>query len=60
MVLLEIPAAMVTPVSFNNIAYIRIGSATPKLTDYPQRYQQLIERLQPYRWESGIARQCQW
>ena len=58
--LLEIPAAMVTPVSFNNIAYIRIGSATPKLTDYPQRYQHLIERLQPYRWESGIARQCQW
>lgn len=56
-VLLEIPAAMGAPVSFNNIAYIRIGSATPKLTDYPQRYQQLIERLQPYRWESGIARQ---
>jgi ATP-dependent DNA helicase RecG len=57
LVLLEIPAAMGAPVAFNNIAYIRIGSATPKLTDYPQRYQQLIERLQPYRWESGIARQ---
>jgi ATP-dependent DNA helicase RecG len=56
-VLLEIPAAMGAPVAFNNIAYIRVGSATPKLTDYPQRYQQLIERLQPYRWESGIARQ---
>ena len=55
-VLLEIPAAMGAPVSFNNIAYVRIGSATPKLTDYPARYQQLIERLQPYRWESGIAR----
>lgn len=56
-VLLEIPAATGTPVAFNNIAYIRIGSATPKLTDYPQRYQQLIERMQPYRWEQGIARQ---
>ena len=56
-VLLEIPAAMGAPVTFNNIAYMRIGSTTPKLTDYPQRYQQLIERLQPYRWESGIARQ---
>ena len=55
-VLLEIPAAMGAPVCFNNIAYIRIGSATPKLTDHPQRYQQLIERLQPYRWESGVAR----
>src|SRR6267154_986222 len=56
-VLLEIPAATGSPVSFNNIPYIRIGSATPKLTDYPERYQQLLERMQPYRWEQGIARQ---
>lgn len=56
-VLLEIPAATGAPVAFNNIAYIRIGSATPKLTDYPERYQQLLERLLPYRWEQGIARQ---
>lgn len=56
-VFLEIPAATGAPVAFNNIAYIRIGSATPKLADYPQRYQQLIERMQPYRWEQGIARQ---
>jgi predicted HTH transcriptional regulator len=44
-------------VAFNSVAYIRIGNTTPKLTDYPQRYQQLIERLQPYRWEQGVARQ---
>lgn len=56
-VLLEIPAATGAPVAFNGVAYIRIGSATPKLTDYPQRYEQLIERLQPFRWEQGIARQ---
>jgi predicted HTH transcriptional regulator len=56
-VLLEIPAATGAPVAFNSMAYIRIGSATPKLTDYPERYQQLIERMQPYRWEQGIARQ---
>lgn len=56
-VLLEIPAATGAPVAFNSLAYIRIGSATPKLTDYPERYQLLIERLQPYRWEQGIARQ---
>ncbi|AHX61986.1 MULTISPECIES: ATP-binding protein [Aeromonas] len=56
-VLLEIPAATGTPVSFHGTPYIRIGSATPKLTDYPERYQQLIERMQPYRWEQGIARQ---
>lgn len=56
-VLLEIPAAPGSPVAFNGVPYIRIGSTTPKLTDYPERYQQLIERLQPYRWEQGIARQ---
>lgn len=56
-VLLEIPAATGAPVAFSSIAYIRIGSATPKLTDYPERYQLLIERLQPYRWEHGMA--CQ-
>lgn len=56
-VLLEIPAATGAPVCFNEIPYIRIGSATPKLTDYPERYQQLIERMLPYRWEQGIARQ---
>lgn len=57
MVLLEIPAATGAPVAFNGVPYIRIGSATPKLTDYPERYQRLIERLQPYRWEQGVARQ---
>lgn len=56
-VLLEIPAATGAPVAFNGVAYIRIGSATPKLTDFPQRYEQLIERLRPFRWEQGIARQ---
>lgn len=56
-VLLEIPAATGAPVAFNGVQYVRIGSATPKLTDYPDRYQQLIERLQPYRWEQGVARQ---
>lgn len=56
-VLLEIPAATSTPISFNSMSYIRIGSATPKLTDHPERYQQLIERMQPYRWEQSIARQ---
>lgn len=56
-VLLEIPAATGAPVAFNGVQYVRIGSATPRLTEYPDRYQQLIERLQPYRWEQGIARQ---
>jgi len=56
-VMLEIPAATGSPVAFNGVPYVRIGSATPRLTDYPERYQRLIERLQPYRWEQGVARQ---
>jgi len=56
LVLLEIPAAPGAPVCFQNIPFIRIGSATPKLTDYPDRFQQLIERLRPYRWEAEVAR----
>jgi predicted HTH transcriptional regulator len=56
-ILLEIPSATGAPVAFDDVQYIRIGSTTPKLTDYPERYQRLIERLQPYRWEQGIARQ---
>lgn len=56
LVLLEIPAAPGAPVCFQNTPYVRIGSATPKLTDYPDRFQQLIERLRPYRWEMEAAR----
>ncbi len=56
LVLLEIPAAPGAPVCFQNIPYVRIGSATPKLADYPERFQQLIERLRPYRWEMEAAR----
>jgi len=56
-VLLEIPAATNAPVAFDDIAYVRIGSATPKLTDYPERQQKLITNLRPYVWEKGIAKQ---
>jgi ATP-dependent DNA helicase RecG len=56
-VLMEIPAATSAPVAFDSIAYIRIGSATPKLTDYPDRYQALLSALRPYAWEHGIALQ---
>ncbi len=57
LVLLEIPAAPSSPVEFNRTAYIRIGSATPPLSDYPERLQALWAKLQPYAWETGIAAQ---
>ncbi len=56
-VLMEIPAATSTPVSFKSVAHIRIGSATPKLADFPDRHQALIEALRPYAWEHNIATQ---
>ncbi|MGY6649354.1 ATP-binding protein [Wenyingzhuangia sp. IMCC45574] len=56
LVLLEIPATHSTPVEFNKIAYLRIGSATPRLSDYPEHYQLLINSLRPYTWEKAIAK----
>jgi predicted HTH transcriptional regulator len=55
LVVLEIPAALSIPTKFQNIAYIRIGDATPKLADYPEREADLIRKLQPFSWESGVA-----
>lgn len=57
LVLLEIPAASNSPVEFERQAYVRIGSATPRLSDHPERLKALWAKLQPYAWESGIAAQ---
>lgn len=54
-VLLEIPAAVRAPTTFENVAYIRIGSATPKLTDYPERQRQLWQKLTSTSFEQDIA-----
>ena len=59
LILLEIPAATSSPVEFEKTAYIRIGSATPKLSDFPERLKALWSKLQPYAWESGVAAQFQ-
>jgi len=55
-ILLEIPATHTTPVEFNKTAYIRIGSATPRLSDYPEHYLKLINSLRSYNWEKAIAK----
>ena len=57
LVLLEIPAATTVPVEFDRTAYIRIGGATPRLADHPERQRALWDNLRPYAWETGIARQ---
>jgi len=57
LVLLEIPAATTSPVEFDRTPYIRIGSATPRLADHPERQQALWSKVQAYAWENGIAAQ---
>ena len=55
MVLLEVPAASMAPVEFERTAYDRIGSATPRLADNPERQRVLWDELRPYAWETGVA-----
>ena len=57
LVLLEIPAATTAPVEFDRTAYVRIGGATPRLADHPERQRALWDKLRPYAWETGTARQ---
>lgn len=57
LVLLEIPAAASSPVEFDRQAFIRIDSATPRLSDHPERLKALWAKLQPYAWEAGVAAQ---
>ena len=54
-VVLRIPAATASPVEFERVAYVRIGSATPRLSDYPEHQRRLWAKLQSNSWESGMA-----
>lgn len=55
MVVLEIPSATTSPVTFNGLAYIRLGSATPKLADHREVEAALWAKLRPFAWEQGVA-----
>ncbi len=57
LVLLSIPAVVNSPVEFERTAYVRIGSARPRLSDHPKWQRALWRKLQPYIWESGVAAQ---
>ena len=56
-VIIEIPPAVSQPVKFNNIAYIRVGSATPKLNDYPEKESKIWNNINKKSFEKGIARE---
>lgn len=54
-VLLEVPPAYTAPTRFSKEAYIRIGSYTKKLSDFPDQERQLWLRLQQKPFGDGIA-----
>lgn len=55
LVVLEIPAATTSPVAFDRAAYVRLGSATPKLLDHKEVEAALWVKLRPFVWEQGVA-----
>lgn len=55
-VILEVPAALHTPVQFAGREYIRIGSLKKPLKDYPEKERELWQVLNASRFEQGIAK----
>lgn len=54
-VIFQIPPALNQPVKFNNIAYVRIGSATPKLSDYSEKESKIWSNINKKSFEKLIA-----
>lgn len=55
-VVLEIPAALHTPVQFSGTEYLRIGSLNQPLKAYPEKERELWQVLNASRFEQGIAK----
>lgn len=56
-VLFEIPSALNNPVRFRHKAYIRIGSYTKELTEYPDKERQIWNKTSKTIFETEIAKQ---
>ena len=57
LVLMEIPPALNAPVEFDRTAYIRVGEATPRLSDSTQAQAALWRELNSFAWETDMAKQ---
>jgi len=55
--LFKIPPATNQPVKYDNVAYIRIGEATPKLSDYPDKESKIWSNINRKSFERGIAKE---
>jgi predicted HTH transcriptional regulator len=56
-VLFEISPAITQPIKFQNITYIRINSATPKLQDYPEKEKKIWQNIDKKSFGKGIAKE---
>jgi ATP-dependent DNA helicase RecG len=54
-VIMEIPAALHTPIRFQTEEFIRVGSLKKKLKDYPEKERELWQILNATRFERGNA-----
>ncbi len=57
LVLMEIPPALSAPVEFDRTAYIRVGEATPRLSENTQAQAALWRQINSFSWENDIAKQ---
>ena len=56
LVLLEVPPALNAPVEFEGTAYIRVGEATPRLSDNVQAQAALWREINSFTWEMDVAK----
>jgi len=56
-IIFEIPPAINQPIKFDNVAYIRVGSTTPKLIDYPEKERKIWNNINRKSFEKCIAKE---
>ena len=54
-IVFEVPSATIQPVRFKQIAYIRMGSATRKLSEFPDKERQIWLNSEKYIFEEDLA-----
>lgn len=54
-IILKISPAIIQPIKFQNISYIRIGSSTRKLSDFPQKERKIWQNIDKKSFGKGIA-----
>jgi ATP-dependent DNA helicase RecG len=55
MVVFEIDAAKDTPVKFNGVAYVRVGTYKKRLSDYPEKERKIWKKEAGFDWSAQIC-----